>query len=212
MIWSLTKSRSGSFCILQSIWPVLSDQDEMRLEKPTLRETCRFWGCRHMSHKWWYSVKRLTSINKEMSCSNRGTGCTGSLVVLTCLEIIFQLPATHPYFWTHSMTPFHGWSLIKPVPVVVRSNVGSWNIRITPSDVAWTSVINIQQLPFYNTHGNWFTAFDTVTPFRNGGTKTSEAEDKRYSKHVITTKYPFIVTSRAISAWYIPALQVENLV
>jgi hypothetical protein len=40
---------------------------------------------------------------------------------------------------THSMTPFHGCFRINPFPVVVRSSVGSWNIKITPSDVACTS-------------------------------------------------------------------------
>jgi hypothetical protein len=37
------------------------------------------------------------------------------------------------------MMPFQGCVRIKPFPVVVLSRVGSWNMRTTPSDVAWTS-------------------------------------------------------------------------
>jgi hypothetical protein len=56
---------------------------------------------------------------------------------------------------THSMTPFQGCSRIKPVPVVVRSNVGSWNMSTMPSDVAWTSAHPANGLPIACWPLNW---------------------------------------------------------
>jgi hypothetical protein len=44
------------------------------------------------------------------------------------------------------MFPNHAWSLIAPFPSVVRSSVGSWNIRIVPSVVACTSAPKISRL------------------------------------------------------------------
>ncbi len=43
---------------------------------------------------------------------------------------------------THSIVPCHGWERIVPVPLVVRSSVGSWNMSTTPSDVMCTSGVS----------------------------------------------------------------------
>lgn len=82
----------------------------------------------------WFSGSMMS----EISSSKRGIGWTGSLTVRTSLRGEYSGTGGCEGN-TYSMTPFHGWVRIAPLPLVVRSRVGSWNMSTTPSDVMWTS-------------------------------------------------------------------------